>query len=66
MNELWTLLNVLMPQLFNDVKDFSSWFAINDFHGTNDRIINIATKDEILDIIVKVSQINFLNFHIMQ
>lgn len=54
MKELWTLLNVLMPQLFNDIKDFSSWFVINDFHGTNDRIINIATKDEILDIIVKV------------
>ncbi|CAI6353834.1 unnamed protein product [Macrosiphum euphorbiae] len=54
MNELWTLLNVLMPQLFNDVKDFSSWFVIDDFYGTNDRIINIATKDEILDIIVKI------------
>lgn len=58
-----------MPQLFNDVKDFSSWFVIDDFYGTNDRIINIATKDEILDIIVKVNQIYFiyfLNFYIMQ
>jgi len=62
MNELWTLLNLLMPKLFNDIKDFSSWFVLNDFHGTNDRIINIATKDEILDIIVKVNQINFIYF----
>lgn len=65
MDELWTLLNLLMPKLFNDIKDFSSWFVINDFYGTNDRIINIATKDEILDIIVKVNHINliyFLNF----
>ncbi|XP_026818063.1 lymphoid-specific helicase-like [Rhopalosiphum maidis] len=54
MNELWTLLNVLMPKLFNDIKDFSSWFVIDDFHGTNDRIINIATKNEILDTIVKI------------
>ncbi|XP_022175551.1 lymphocyte-specific helicase-like [Myzus persicae] len=54
MDELWTLLNLLMPKLFNDIKDFSSWFVINDFYGTNDRIINIATKDEILDIIVKI------------
>ncbi|XP_025198371.1 lymphoid-specific helicase-like [Melanaphis sacchari] len=54
MDELWTLLNVLMPKLFNDIKDFSSWFVIDDFHGTNDRIIDLAKKDEILDIIVKI------------
>ncbi|XP_027851199.2 lymphoid-specific helicase-like [Aphis gossypii] len=54
MDELWTLLNLLMPKLFNDIKDFSSWFAIDDFHGTNDQIVDLATKDEILNIIVKI------------
>lgn len=60
MNELWTLLNLLMPKLFNDIEDFSSWFVLDDFCGTNDQIVNIATKDEILDIIVKVNQIYFI------
>ncbi|KAF0772748.1 lymphoid-specific helicase-like [Aphis craccivora] len=54
MDELWTLLNLLMPKLFNDIKDFSSRFAIDDFHGTNNQIIDLATKDEILNIIVKI------------
>lgn len=60
MDELWTLLNLLMPKLFNDIKDFSSWFAIDDFHGTNDQIVDLATKDEILNIIVKVNHITFI------
>jgi len=31
-----------------------NWFAIDDFHGTNYQIIDIATKGEILNIIVKI------------
>ncbi|KAF0757522.1 lymphoid-specific helicase-like [Aphis craccivora] len=54
MEELWTLLNLLIPKLFNDIKDFSSWFLIDNFHGTNNQIIDIATKDEVLNIIVKI------------
>jgi len=62
MEELWTLLNLLIPKLFNDIKDFSSWFLIDNFHGTNNQIIDIATKDEVLNIIVKVNQITFVLF----
>lgn len=27
LTELWALLNLLMPSLFNSVEDFDNWFA---------------------------------------
>lgn len=54
MSELWSLLNLLMPNLFYKLEDFTSWFMIDDFFNSNDQIINMAKKDEVLDIILKV------------
>lgn len=59
MTELWSLLNLLMPQLFNKLEDFNSWFVIDDFFETNDKIASMAKKDEILDTILKVSEFNY-------
>ncbi|XP_050422479.1 lymphoid-specific helicase-like isoform X2 [Adelges cooleyi] len=54
MSELWSLLNLLMPKLFNKLEDFNSWFVIEDFFSDNHKIANMAKKNEILDIIQKV------------
>jgi len=54
MDELWSLLNLLMPNIFDKLEDFNSWFVIDDFFGSNDKIANMAKKDEILEIILKV------------
>jgi len=54
MSELWALLNLLMPTLFDKLEDFNSWFIIDDFFDTNDQIVNKAKKDEILNIMLKV------------
>lgn len=54
MTELWSLLNLLMPKLFDKLEDFNSWFLIEDFFSTNDEIIFMVKKDEILDIMLKV------------
>lgn len=54
MTELWSLLNLLMPKLFDKLEDFNSWFVIDDFFNSNDHIANLAKKDEILNIILKV------------
>lgn len=54
MTELWSLLNLLMPKLFDKLDDLSSWFVIDEFFNSNDQIANMAKKDEILHIILKV------------
>lgn len=56
MSELWSLLNLLMPNIFEKLEDFNSWFVIEDFFGTNDKIASMAKKDEILDIMLQVNQ----------
>lgn len=58
MSELWSLLNLLMPKIFNNLEDFNSWFLVEDFFGTNDEIANLAKKNEILDIILKVNKLS--------
>jgi ATP-dependent DNA helicase len=55
MSELWSLLNLLMPKIFSKLEDFNSWFLVEDFFGSNDEIANLAKKDEILNIILKVN-----------
>lgn len=55
MDELWSLLNLLMPSLFDKLEDFNSWFVIEDFFGSNDKIASMAKKNEILDIMLKVN-----------
>lgn len=62
MTELWSLLNLLMPQLFNKLEDFNSWFVIDDFFETNDKIASMAKKDEVLDTILKVTELNYTFF----
>uniref|UniRef100_A0A2S2NSL2 Lymphoid-specific helicase n=1 Tax=Schizaphis graminum TaxID=13262 RepID=A0A2S2NSL2_SCHGA len=54
MSELWSLLNWLMPKIFDQLEDFNSWFVIDKFFDSNDKIINMAKKDELLDIILKI------------
>jgi len=49
-----TSLNLLMSKLFNGIKDFSSLFAIDELHGTNYQIIDLATKNEVLHFVVNV------------
>lgn len=55
MTELWSLLNLLMPLLFNKLEDFNSWLKTDDFFCSNDEIVNLAKKDEILNILLKVN-----------
>lgn len=55
MTELWSLLNLLMPLLFKNLEDFNSWLNIDNFFGTNDEIVILAKKDEILNTLIKVN-----------
>lgn len=44
-----------MPSLFANVEDFNSWFVIDDFFDSNDKIASMAKKDEVLHIMLKVN-----------
>ncbi|KAK5643876.1 hypothetical protein RI129_007721 [Pyrocoelia pectoralis] len=35
LHELWSLLNFLLPDVFNSSDDFDAWFNINQFFGDN-------------------------------
>lgn len=52
--ELWALLNLLMPEMFNKLDDFNQWFVIDNFFESNDKIASMAKKNEILAIMLKV------------
>lgn len=39
MHELWALLNFLLPDIFNDAKDFDAWFQVDDCLSGNDVIV---------------------------
>lgn len=60
MTELWSLLNFLMPSLFDKLEDFNSWFVIEDFFGSNNEIASMAKKDEILNIMIKVHYLHLI------
>jgi len=59
MAELWSLLNLLMPKMFDKLEDFDLWFVIDNFFDSNDKIASMAKKDELLDIMLKVDQLYF-------
>merc|ERR1719187_2648344 len=58
LDELWSLLNFLMPDIFDDVRIFRSWFNAKDLHtDTEDeqkRIIQQERQGNILNILHQV------------
>ncbi|KAL9982147.1 hypothetical protein ACROYT_G010956 [Oculina patagonica] len=50
LSELWSLLNFLLPDIFDDLESFQRWFdfsAINE-DGGNERIIEREREDQVL------------------
>ncbi|KDO32369.1 hypothetical protein SPRG_02846 [Saprolegnia parasitica CBS 223.65] len=45
LSELWSLLNFLLPDVFDDLALFESWFSSGDATGTND----IISKKDVLN-----------------
>lgn len=42
--ELWSLLNMLMPQLFASKDDFKEWFDFSQYDGDNDKKMAMVKK----------------------
>uniref|UniRef100_A0AAY4EH94 Lymphoid-specific helicase n=1 Tax=Denticeps clupeoides TaxID=299321 RepID=A0AAY4EH94_9TELE len=52
--ELWSLLNFLLPDVFDDLKSFESWFDINSFSSDAENIITSKREQEILHMLHQV------------
>lgn len=39
LSELWSLLNFLLPEIFNNLNVFQSWFDINELQSNCDNFI---------------------------
>ena len=58
LDELWSLLNFLMPEIFDDVRVFRSWFNAKDLNESKEdekkRILNQERQGSILSILHQV------------
>ena len=59
LDELWSLLNFIMPEIFDDLNVFKSWFNANDMHGQSkdeaERILAQEKQSHILSTLHKVT-----------
>nr|KAI8763669.1 lymphocyte-specific helicase isoform X2 [Biomphalaria glabrata] len=54
--ELWSLLNFLLPEIFDDLGSFESWFDINCMNGaeSEEKIVNQERVDSILSMMHQI------------
>ncbi|XP_068183416.1 lymphoid-specific helicase [Antennarius striatus] len=51
--ELWSLLNFLLPEVFDDLKSFESWFDINDL-GEAESVVATEREQNILSMLHQI------------
>lgn len=56
LSELWSLLNFLLPEIFDDLDVFTAWFRVEELQGTDaDRkIVEMERKESILSMLHQV------------
>ena len=56
LSELWSLLNFLLPEIFDDLDVFTAWFRVEELQGTDaDRkIVEMERKESILSMLLQV------------
>lgn len=54
LKELWSLLNFLLPDLFDDASLFESWFSMNDFND-DQKILEEESQNHIFYLMKEVS-----------
>ncbi|KRW99696.1 P-loop containing nucleoside triphosphate hydrolase [Pseudocohnilembus persalinus] len=57
LQELWALLNFLLPRVFQSCEDFEKWFSIPVSKVTNDKDDTALTEEEQLLIITRLHQV---------
>ncbi|KAJ1880340.1 putative ATPase [Coemansia sp. RSA 1722] len=58
LSELWSLLNFLLPDIFDDLDSFQAWFDFDDLNGQEgrDRIISQQTSSKVVSKLHQILQ----------
>ena len=57
LSELWSLLNFLLPEIFDDLRVFESWFDAKDIHENQDELKRITAQEQKNSILSTLHQI---------
>lgn len=50
LSELWSLLNFMLPEVFQDAAEFEAWFDFDGFVGTEDgnqKLVDLQQRDQV-------------------
>ena len=64
LSELWSLLNFLLPEIFDDLDVFTAWFRIEEFQNTEAeerKIMELKRKDSVLSMLHQVLSLFYLH-----
>ena len=56
LTELWSLLNFLLPEIFDDLYVFQAWFRVEELRGTEGerKIVELERKDHVISMLHQV------------
>jgi len=57
LSELWSLLNFLLPEIFDDLRVFESWFSAKDLHENQDEMVRVVAQEQQNSILSTLHQI---------
>merc|ERR1719186_627258 len=57
LSELWSLLNFLLPEIFDDMRVFESWFNAKELHENTEEMARIAAQEQQNSILSTLHQI---------
>jgi len=57
LSELWSLLNFLLPEIFDDLRVFESWFNAKELHENTEEMARIAAQEQQNSILSTLHQI---------
>jgi ATP-dependent DNA helicase len=63
LSELWSLLHFLLPEIFDDLDVFTSWFRVEEFQGsdTDHKIVELERKENVLSMLHQVRFYSFVS-----
>lgn len=59
LSELWSLLNFLLPEIFDDLDVFTEWFRVEELQGSeaDNRIVELERKENVLSMLHQVKRV---------
>jgi len=57
LSELWSLLNFLLPEIFDDLRVFQSWFDAKDLHEDKEELARVVAQEQQNSILTTLHQI---------